>query len=207
MPGDEHLELGDELCVSPAIEVCVDSGFEAGGYSSSSLAASARANGSWNSASGSPRQSESASRNRSRGECGVPCCMRRFALEPQPLEPDEVDGRRIDLDRVTGRSRAEHPLGQDLTQLRDVDLHHLLRRLGNLLAPEVVDEPLGRDRPVGVEQQAREQRALLASCKDVATDPSLASSGPRRLNSIVARRYHAFTAQLPPSNRRRVLCA
>ena len=55
------------------------------------------------------------------------------------------------------------PRGQHLTQVRDVDLHHLLRRLGHVLAPELVDDALDRERPVGVDEEERQEGALLAA--------------------------------------------
>jgi hypothetical protein len=43
-----------------------------------------------------------------------------------------------------------------------VDLHHLLRRVRHGLAPERVDELFAGNRVVGVQEQDREERPLLA---------------------------------------------
>jgi hypothetical protein len=43
-----------------------------------------------------------------------------------------------------------------------VDLHHLLRRVRHVLAPERVDELLAGDRAVRVQEQDREERPLFA---------------------------------------------
>jgi len=43
-----------------------------------------------------------------------------------------------------------------------VDLHHLLGRLGQVIAPEVIDDPVAGNGPAGVQEQEREQRPLLS---------------------------------------------
>ena len=135
---DEHFEFGDELGVAAAIEVCVDPGLQAGeiqlvepgGFGPRERLLKL---GQWLSAPERKRLAEQLRR-----ECGVPGCVCCFAFEPQALEPDGVDRRGIDLDRVPRRPCADQLPRQHFAQLRDIDLHHLLRRLGNLLAPEVV---------------------------------------------------------------------
>ena len=52
--------------------------------------------------------------------------------------------------------------GKRLPQLRDVDLHHLLSRVRNVLGPESVDDLLAGDGAVRVQEQNREERPLLA---------------------------------------------
>src|SRR5207302_401673 len=52
-----------------------------------------------------------------------------------------------------------------LPELRDVDLERLRGTRGRLLAPELVDEPLGRDDAVSVQQEEREERARLLRCE------------------------------------------
>jgi hypothetical protein len=42
-------------------------------------------------------------------------------------------------------------------------MHDLLRRLRHVLAPEVVDDPVGRERAVRVHEQQRQERTRLAS--------------------------------------------
>ena len=103
----------------------------------------------------------------------------------------------------------QRPRRQHLSQLRDVDLHHLLRALGHVLAPELVDDPVDRQRAIGVDEQEREQRALLAAAQpDLALpvahlerseDPKV-HHAPRR--ATVPRRRRRFTGRLPPSSRR-----
>jgi len=52
-------------------------------------------------------------------------------------------------------------VGNDLAQLRDVDLERVGGRGGRLLAPEVLDQELGRNRLVPVQEEQRQQRARL----------------------------------------------
>ena len=91
---------------------------------------------------------------------GVAVGQRLAALLAQPLEPQQVDGLRRDLEPVARRARLQRPARQDLAELRDVDVHHLHRRGGHALAPQRVDERIDRHGPVRLEQQAGEQRAL-----------------------------------------------
>ena len=91
---------------------------------------------------------------------GVAVGQRLAALLAQPLEPQQVDGLRRDLEPVARRTRLQRPARQDLAELRDVDVHHLHRRGGHALAPQRVDERIDRHGPVRLEQQAGEQRAL-----------------------------------------------
>ena len=69
------------------------------------------------------------------------------------------------VDDVARRLRTKQPLRQLLAELRDEDLHHLLRALGRLVAPEVVDELSDRHDAAGVQEQQREQRLLLPAAQ------------------------------------------
>ena len=90
---------------------------------------------------------------------------RRAPLGPEPGEPGEVERLRLDRDEVAGRLRPERLRGQRLAQLRDVDLHHLRRGPGRLVAPEVVHEPVDRDGPVRVQEEPGEERTRLAAAE------------------------------------------
>ena len=104
---------------------------------------------------------------------------RRCPLPLQPLEPVQVHAFRVDLERISGRSGEEHPVGQHLAQARHVDLHHLGGRLRRLLPPQVVQEPLHRHDTARLEKQPSEQRALFSRPEEIAPPPPLPSSGPR----------------------------
>jgi hypothetical protein len=75
-------------------------------------------------------------------------------------EAGDVDRLGLELDGVAGRAGHQHPLRQQLAQPGHVDVDHLHRRLRNVVTPQVIDEPVDRDRPVGIDQQPREQGSL-----------------------------------------------
>jgi hypothetical protein len=94
---------------------------------------------------------------------GAPCVQCRPRRRHGGLESVEIELLPLEHDRISRRPRVERSRGQHLTQVRDVDLHHLLRRLGHVLAPELVDDALDRERPVGVDEKERQEGALLAA--------------------------------------------
>ena len=81
------------------------------------------------------------------------------------LELGEVERARVDDETVAGGTRLEHVRPELLAQRVHVALDELLRRHGRPLPPELFDEAGGRDRLVRVQQQHREQRALLRSAE------------------------------------------
>ena len=101
-----------------------------------------------------------------RGGAGLTRFERRVAGAAQAIEAAGVDRLHIDFDEVAGRARDEHRDRQRLAQLRHVDLHHLRGRVRHLLAPQVLDQPVDRDRAVGRDQEAGEQRPLLEPAED-----------------------------------------
>ena len=78
------------------------------------------------------------------------------------LEPGQVELVLPYLEQVTRSARVQPRFGKRLPQLRDVDLHHLLSRVRNVLGPESVDDLLAGDGTVRVQEQNREERPLLA---------------------------------------------
>ena len=68
---------------------------------------------------------------------------------------------RPELEHVAGRARQQRPGREQLAQPRHVDVQGLHRRLGRLLAPELVDQPVAGEHLVRVHEQQRQQRALL----------------------------------------------
>jgi hypothetical protein len=79
----------------------------------------------------------------------------------QPLEAEQVDRLGIRAEQIAGRPRHERLGREQLAQPRHVDLDDRDRRLRRLIPPQLVDQPLTRDNPVRVQEQQREQRALL----------------------------------------------
>jgi hypothetical protein len=83
-------------------------------------------------------------------------------LVSQALAPVEVKLARLHVKQVAiGPGR--HPVGavsKSLAEARHLDLKTLSGVPGRLLAPELVDQLIGRDRLVGMNQEDREQRPL-----------------------------------------------
>ena len=67
----------------------------------------------------------------------------------------------LDPDEVAGRSGRQHVLRQRLAQPRDVDPQRGGSVLGRVVAPELVDQPVGGDDLVGMEQEHGEERTRL----------------------------------------------
>jgi hypothetical protein len=162
---DQRLELSDEIAVPAEYEIGLDSIFET---DEAKLL--------------EPRFVEPRERLRKLGQrWAPPQCERstkalRRGLRPsgserltpagkQLLEAMEVELGASELEGVSGRARHHVRCRQALSQLGDVDLHHLARRLGGSLAPEIVDQTGDRDDATRVEQEARQQRSLLASAE------------------------------------------
>ena len=164
--GDERLELADEGVVGAGGEVGVDAVLQArepqllevdaldGGERLGELGQRRAA----------PQHERLAKARRRRG--GVAAGQQGAALVVHAPEADDVEGLRLELDRVARRPGHQHRRGQHLAELGDVDLHHLDRRLGGLLAPEVLDQALDAHGAVGVQEQPGQKRALLAPAQE-----------------------------------------
>ena len=84
------------------------------------------------------------------------------------LETSRIDLVGSDVEDVAGRTGVEDVAPQHSTQSPDGVLKRRGRRLRRLLAPERVDEPVGRDDSAGLEHEDGEEPALLrASERDV----------------------------------------
>ena len=97
---------------------------------------------------------------------GIALRERMASVGESALEPGQVELVVAHLERVARTPGVQPWFGKRLAQVRDVDLHHLLSRVRNVLAPEGVDDPLAGERAVCVEKQNREERPLLA-CRDL----------------------------------------
>ena len=185
--GDQRLELADHVAVMPEREVGLDPPFERG--EAELLEARALVPG---------------ERLRELGECrpaperervaqqlprlpGIALRERLPAVGDRALEAGQVELVVADLEQVAGSACLQPRLRKRLPQLRDVDLHHLLRRVRHVLAPEGVDDLLAGDGAVRVQEQDREERPLLARRDLHLRGSSEASSGPRSRKSISRR--------------------
>src|SRR5207237_8710834 len=79
----------------------------------------------------------------------------------EALEAVGVERALAALALVPRRARHEPFRPERLPELRHVDLERLRRPLRSLLAPELVDEPLGRDDAIPVQQEEGEEGAGL----------------------------------------------
>ena len=76
----------------------------------------------------------------------------------QPLEPVDVELVRLDADEVARRTGDDAVGAEGAPQRVDVDLQGVLGAGRRRLAPDRVDQPVGGDDLVRVEQELREQR-------------------------------------------------
>ena len=83
----------------------------------------------------------------------------------QPLESFDVERARLDDDKVTRSSRDDGVATQRFPELRNVDLQRSRSRFGRCAVPERVDQAIARDDAVRVQEEKREQRALLRAAK------------------------------------------
>jgi hypothetical protein len=89
----------------------------------------------------------------------------RPSLGDEPVELQRVELARLHAHEVAGRAGDDPRRPEQLAQRRDVALHQLVRTGRRLVAPELVDETLARDRLVRVQEQHAEQGALLRSAE------------------------------------------
>ena len=96
----------------------------------------------------------------------VPLLERSPPLGQQPLEAVQVELAGLDVHEVAGRAREEDRVGAErLAQPRHVDLERVARRRRRVLGPQLLDQAVAGDDPVGLQQQDRQQRALLRAAE------------------------------------------
>src|SRR4249919_4129943 len=91
---------------------------------------------------------------------GISAGQSTFPLLETLLEAFRVEAPRLEAKRVAGAARDDEAVLERPAQLRDVILDDLGGGRGCLLAPELVDETVGRNSLVRVEDQQGEERAL-----------------------------------------------
>jgi len=115
------------------------------------------------------------------GECGLQRLRRLLrpavldqppAVVSQALEAAQVELVVRHLDRVAGCPRHDHVVRlEQLPQPGDVLLERRRRVLRRRIPPELVREPVARDRLARVQQQDREEAALLRSAEAQRSPP------------------------------------
>ena len=91
----------------------------------------------------------------------VPGGQRRAAFLEQALEPRRVELSVQYPEHVAGRHGVDPRLGQELAQLRDVDMDQPVGARRRTAGPQGVHEEIGGDDLVRAQQQRREQRSTL----------------------------------------------
>ena len=113
--------------------------------------------------------------------------VRPPALLEQPLEADDVDLLRLDLEDVAaGPCQQRLVRLERLAQPRDLDVEAVVGRPRRPVRPKRVDQPVARDDLVRVKQEERQQRARLRAAERDRAAVARASTGPRSRNSMVS---------------------
>ena len=165
--GDEGLELSDQLVVAPEREVGVDPQLDC---CQPDLARAERSPPGRSSRRRSPRAPGLATATARRGAAADASAARPRASKLLPSSTSRSNRWRssasgLDPNDVAGRSGRQHVLRQRLAKSRDVDPQCGGGALGRVLAPELVDQPVGRNDLVGVEEEEGEQGPRLAAAQ------------------------------------------
>ena len=160
---DQRLKLGDEGVVVPEREPCVHALLDRGHpklLEALDLGPRERLVGAVRERIAAPERERLIEERV--GLCGPAGRVRTPTLREQALEPAHVDPLRLDLERIPARARHEQ-LGrpEQFSQPRDLMVEAVARGSGRPLAPELVDQPVARNNLVGVEEEDREEGALL----------------------------------------------
>jgi len=164
--GDEALELGDEVAMAPEPEVGVDAILER----SQSKLLETRALGRCERLVGEVGERSTAPDLQAlpehpRGGRLASARERLSPLAPEPLEPVHVELAVGDADQVAGAAAQDRLGPEQLPQPRHEHLEVVRGARRRLLAPDLLDERVGRDDLVRPDQERREQRALLAAAQ------------------------------------------
>ena len=172
--GSERLELADELPIPAESEVDLDAQLERG--KPDLLEPRDRRLGEALVGDVRERRSPPQRQRLPQPIGGVACLPVREALPrvvDQPLEPVEVELIRPQTDHVAGRLRGEGIRRKRLAKARHVDTERSAACLGRILPPEVVDQTVGGNDLVRVQEKGGEESTLLR-----AAEPTLAALVP-----------------------------
>ena len=92
---------------------------------------------------------------------------RRSTVAEELLEPIQIDLIRVEPDEVAGTLSDEDLArrAEQLAQLRHVDLDRVRGRRRRVFTPELVDQAVGRDDLIRVEDQDHKQRSRLRAAE------------------------------------------
>ncbi len=152
--GDEALQLGDERSVTAERQLRIDSlleGDEAKLVQPASLVRDDATIANVRERRALPQRECSSKSIRRKPGSAARECIASFAVEP--LEPPRVDQLILDIEHVAGRPREKRVLTERGAQPRDVDAERAFRAPRRLVLPELVDQPVARDRPPWLEEE------------------------------------------------------
>jgi hypothetical protein len=186
---DQRLELPDHLVVAPEPEVGLDAvlvGHEAQLIEPRGLALGERLVAQVGEGRPAPQSKRLAQQLGGLAERAA--AQRSVAFLRQLLEALRIELAGVDAEPVRGPFPRQ-AVGDDLAQLRDVDLERVRGRCGRLVAPQILDQQLGRNGLVPAQHQQCQQGARF-----------LAFDGQRRaLQHYLDRAQDAVLQAVPPA--------
>jgi hypothetical protein len=195
--GDEHLQLADDVGVPAGREIGVEPALERR-QSQLLQAGDRRARERLVGQVGERRPAPQGERLAQRGR-GSPR-LRLGGLGEQALEPRDVDLGGVGAQRVARLARDDPVLAQLAAQARHVDVDALGDGRRRRLAPQLVDQALGGDHLVRVQQEDGEQRALLRAAEhERASVLDHLQRAKKPKFHVLRRPYHGRVYPSPPS--------
>ena len=135
------------------------------------------------------------------GQRGTAPELERFSRSPDPdemLEPIGIELARIDLERVSTALRHDAVAPEELPQPTDVDLQRGGRRPGRLGRPELLDQPLGRNGLIPIQETASREARSAGRDRASAAPPR---ATPRARRESGSRAPSARSANPTPASR------
>ena len=160
---EESLDLPDELGITAEHEVGVDAVLERG--EPQLLEAPALCGGELVVCEVDQRRAPPQRERLAQKASGLGGVLGLGRRREERLEATRVDLRGIDLELVARRASQKPVTAEQLAQTRDVELHHRRGGRWRPLAPERVDQLVGRDGLVRPQEQRRQQGALLTAAE------------------------------------------
>ena len=164
--GDETLQLGDERSVTAEREIRIDSrleGDEPKLVQPTSLLLDDATVANVRERRAVPQRERGFQAIRREPGSAARQCVASFAVEP--FEPRPVDQLSLDVEHVAGGPCDERALPERRTQPRHVDPERAFRARRGPALPELVDQPVARDRPPWLDEEQGEEPSLPPATK------------------------------------------